>query len=279
MSSRVTRGFTLIELLVVIAIIAILAAILFPVFAQAREAARKSTCQSNLKQLGTAFAMYTQDYDETYPQPHGYSTGFASGSFDYFPADLTGTAPTGGRSLQWSWVIQPYIKNSQLMSCPSGTRTDLYSLAGNTAITKKIATGYTYNQLLAWRSMASVAAPATIFLMTEGFGDTTYLNVSNPGVPSISGNFGPGNPYAFGKAAPTACAMFSGFSGQTSWKYNKIHGGTSNYLYADGHVKALQPVGNYRTNLFSRINADGSMAGYWSCDPGGCPCLLIPEFE
>jgi len=61
------KAFTLIELLVVIAIIAILAAILFPVFARARENARKATCQSNLKQLGIAFAMYCQDYDQTYP--------------------------------------------------------------------------------------------------------------------------------------------------------------------------------------------------------------------
>src|SRR3954449_5967067 len=63
-------GFTLIELLVVIAIIAIMAAILFPVFAQAREQARKASCQSNLKQLGLGLAMYTQDYDETYPPPY-----------------------------------------------------------------------------------------------------------------------------------------------------------------------------------------------------------------
>jgi prepilin-type N-terminal cleavage/methylation domain-containing protein len=64
---RQRGGFTLIELLVVIAIIAILAAILFPVFAQAREKARQTTCVSNLKQIGTAFMMYVQDYDETYP--------------------------------------------------------------------------------------------------------------------------------------------------------------------------------------------------------------------
>src|SRR2546429_1371192 len=69
MSNRRTpiRGFTLIELLVVIAIIAILAAILFPVFAQAREKARQSSCQSNLRQLGLATQLYAQDYDETYP--------------------------------------------------------------------------------------------------------------------------------------------------------------------------------------------------------------------
>src|SRR5437660_11708707 len=76
----VRTGFTLIELLVVIAVIAIIAAILFPVFAQAREAARKATCQSNLKQIGTAVLMYAQDYDETLPSsgangPRGDLTG------------------------------------------------------------------------------------------------------------------------------------------------------------------------------------------------------------
>ena len=70
------RGFTLIELLVVIAIIAILAAILFPVFARAREAARKSSCQSNLKQFGSAFMMYTQDYDECFPPTSRVNPGW-----------------------------------------------------------------------------------------------------------------------------------------------------------------------------------------------------------
>src|SRR4051794_30833259 len=86
MSNR--RGFTLIELLVVIAIIAIFAAILFPVFAQAREKARQATCQSNLKQIGTAFSMYLQDYDESFP-----NTG----------AEYLWT----GRF--WRWPLKPYL--------------------------------------------------------------------------------------------------------------------------------------------------------------------------
>ena len=93
------RGFTLIELLVVIAIIAILAAILFPVFAKAREKARQASCQSNLKQIGTALLMYAQDYDERHLRRRP-----------------SGTAPTYEF---WYNVIQPYMKNSQLLLCPS----------------------------------------------------------------------------------------------------------------------------------------------------------------
>ena len=87
-------GFTLIELLVVIAIIAILAAILFPVFAQAREAARKTTCLSNMKQIGPAMMMYIQDYDETYPQSE-YGGG-AHGERARTPR-VAGNGATGAR--------------------------------------------------------------------------------------------------------------------------------------------------------------------------------------
>jgi prepilin-type N-terminal cleavage/methylation domain-containing protein/prepilin-type processing-associated H-X9-DG protein len=93
------RGFTLIELLVVIAIIAILAAILFPVFAKAREQARKTTCLSNLKQIGTAVLMYVQDYDEQYP---------------YAGRDWPSAA-----FLDFFVVTAPYIKNTQIFKCPS----------------------------------------------------------------------------------------------------------------------------------------------------------------
>lgn len=90
------HGFTLIELLVVIAIIAILAAILFPVFARAREKARQASCTSNSKQIGLAFQMYTADYDQTYP-----------GTWVGYPLTI------------WAHVLQPYVKNAQIMTCPS----------------------------------------------------------------------------------------------------------------------------------------------------------------
>ena len=93
MTKRVSRGFTLIELLVVIAIIAILAAILFPVFAQAREKARQSSCQSNLKQLGTGGLLYIQEYDETLPM-------------GWYQDD---TLPVGHREGHWQLILQPYL--------------------------------------------------------------------------------------------------------------------------------------------------------------------------
>ena len=96
------KGFTLIELLVVIAIIAILAAILFPVFARARENARRASCQSNLKQIGLGVLQYTQDYDEKYP--------------------LSVTRPAVSADQEsWRYTVQPYVKSNQLFDCPSFT--------------------------------------------------------------------------------------------------------------------------------------------------------------
>src|SRR4028118_429518 len=101
------NAFTLIELLVVIAIIAILAAILFPVFAQAREKARQTACLSNMKQIGTGMMMYVQDYDELYPAANiNPVTPINGGGSNVMPIDAQ---------------LGPYIKNDQLWACPSDT--------------------------------------------------------------------------------------------------------------------------------------------------------------
>src|SRR2546423_15398263 len=109
MPPRSARAFTLIELLVVIAIIALLAAILFPVFAQAREKARQAMCQSNLKQMGIAFAMYATDYDGIYPNPGGtLSAAINGGSTTIGNAWVLSTL-VNGRS-QDAGGIFPYVK-------------------------------------------------------------------------------------------------------------------------------------------------------------------------
>src|SRR5687767_15125697 len=119
MRSAARTGFTLIELLVVIAIIAILAAILFPVFAQAREAARKTSCLSNLRQIGQSVVIYQTDF-EAYPM---YAIG-------------------GVNSYRWYDQLQPYIRNAQVFICPSAGRKWAYGEPGRNATY-----GYNYQYL------------------------------------------------------------------------------------------------------------------------------------
>jgi len=134
LASGSNSGFTLIELLVVIAIIAILAAILFPVFAQARERARTTSCLSNMRQIGTAFISYTQDNDERVPQyiPGIYTTGgtIVPGNMTNarFPAEryhVDQYCWAGYHYVSWMDAIYPYVKSLQVFHCPSQKRPQL----------------------------------------------------------------------------------------------------------------------------------------------------------
>ena len=162
------RGFTLIELLVVIAIIAILAAILFPVFAKAREKARTASCQSNLKQMATAFLMYAQDYDEkTCCLSLIYAgTGSTYGLPSLIPGD-TFFNYYGSYQGWYSWVfmIYPYVKNSQLFQCPSSTYS-CYGVSYGMPAYAGHPTGYT-GYFNSRRLLADFTRPAESFMFAD----------------------------------------------------------------------------------------------------------------
>jgi len=195
------RGaFTLIELLVVIAIIAILAAILFPVFGRARENARRSSCQSNLKQIALGIAQYTQDYDERYPN-----------------VDVnTGIVTNPG----WAYAIQPYLKSEQIFQCPSETTT-MVAPATNNLENRATTPGfsdYYFNYNMGSQSESALSYTSN----TVSMGDGTQTGSSFIGVAG-SANYNRRNPEGTGAAAAGV---------------RHLEG--ANYAFADGHVKWLK---------------------------------------
>ncbi len=169
------RGFTLIELLVVIAIIAILAAILFPVFARAREKARQTSCLSNLKQMGLAMLMYAQDYDEMFTRMgHGTQTS------PVVPGDVYFNYNSGASYLyfyrSWASNIYPYINNTQVFMCPSTTYNCYgvaYGLPAYCLNSRNVKVTF-FNTSIA---MSDMLQPAQTLMITEkgGGGGYQYL--------------------------------------------------------------------------------------------------------
>ena len=148
---RKSAGFTLIELLVVIAIIAILAAILFPVFAKAREKARQSSCSSNTKQMATAFMSYLQDYDEKFPLAGYAITGFS------IPG--AGGSADGSNVNMWRFYIMPYVKNYQILLCPSSAWNGDPTYPGNQMLRQ-----YGYNGNVSGVAQAQCQATASLVI-------------------------------------------------------------------------------------------------------------------
>ncbi|MCC6445905.1 MAG: DUF1559 domain-containing protein [Armatimonadetes bacterium] len=207
---RRTRGFTLIELLVVIAIIAILAAILFPVFAQAREKARTISCLSNMKQVGNAMMMYVQDYDEKYPS-RWFCCGWSASWYK--------------NPLPWPWVLEPYIKNYNVYLCPSEGGHDWYGNGGCCPqmspddLKLKTKISYGMNDRMNFNvSLAQVTKPAEKYLFCE-------TSSSQPRSFCV-------DPWA-------GCGALEGCPGAEWGQLPSRHQGGTNVVFCDGHAKWL----------------------------------------
>jgi prepilin-type N-terminal cleavage/methylation domain-containing protein len=271
MKSNPKLAFTLIELLVVIAIIAILAAILFPVFAQARERARAAACLSNARQIGTGLMMYVQDYDELYPVA--------------FPNWVDGINGGGMWVVPLEAQIEPYIKNADLWRCQSGkragtvglgdvwdgrysganTKTRSYSYVGQIRTREAAGGGTTEANLEStntgmsgWggnvASMASLDAPAETIPVVETNGGLTNFE-GNTGDQTYSSTWGAlfvgCDTY---KLAGRKAGQDAGTSGGCATQYaggaqSKGHFDKGTYIFADGHAKMLG-WGDVRKNDF-----------------------------
>ena len=210
------RGFTLIELLVVIAIIAILAAILFPVFAKAREKARQISCASNTRQLGLALLQYNQDYDEAFP--------------------IGNLSPGVG----WAGQIYTYVKSTGLYKCPDD------STATTSDVPPHVPVSYGHNENLIGAALASINAPTNTVMLFEVSGTTAAVTVPTENTSPV----GWGMDCCGGHFSPVAATSgyATGDMGQPPHGFGDLghstgrHTDGANFLLADGHVKWLRPT-------------------------------------
>ena len=235
-SDRRTAAFTLIELLVVIAIIAILAAILFPVFAKARKKALQSSCASNEKQILLGWMQYTQDYDERI-------------------VPYSDTGGTAGYSHNWGKALSPYIKSLQIYRCPNENQETI---------------GYSINALVSGtgRSLAAIDSPAIVPMFADAQG-YTQTNPSETNFVSLAFFIGP--PHGMGRrisdGTKDGVAIWVD-NGETYGRVQaNVHSDGANYGFGDGHVKWYTADGT---------NKDQAHCLGLDYNANGTPCSTIP---
>jgi prepilin-type N-terminal cleavage/methylation domain-containing protein len=308
-------GFTLIELLVVIAIIAILAAILFPVFAQAKEAAKKSSGLSNVKQLGTSFAIYTADFDDLMPlawgsRPNGttYHLTATPAPSNALQGQWADPAVVNGVNHAWYMSIQPYLKNTQILSSPAQSRaTSVGALTPNVTPWEM---GMTMNGLLTSYSTTAISNVAAVPLVWTGTGNLKIVgrSIANPTLDCGAAWTGPcrfnpgGAPGAAGPAGTYGAVLgFQSYSASYRiWTHGSgSGGGGALFTYADSHAK-FQRVGvgsstqeniNAAQDPYGRVLNGGAGFTYITTNNGDCrnvttasrqggfryPCFFRPD--
>jgi prepilin-type N-terminal cleavage/methylation domain-containing protein len=290
MTNRTKSAFTLIELLVVIAIIAILAAILFPVFAQAKEAAKKTQALSNIKQYGTASAIYTADYDDRLPMMIMTSaTNWASFGADY-PENTRTTDPAFVNRHGAFWInsMQPYVKNRQITETPGGPDRDIFA-AGTTFLTSRAKGGFTANGLMSTYSTTAVTDVSLAILFWYGYGLVNYQSIAfrNPrlrcsGLISTGCVFNPG-------AMPDGSVGTDGSIRLDTGLPAAVFSGGTTYARTDTSAKFQRLRSPGTPNAFSAAdpyagyNANGTPTGYFVCRlPGatvGYWCQMRPDWD
>jgi prepilin-type N-terminal cleavage/methylation domain-containing protein/prepilin-type processing-associated H-X9-DG protein len=286
------RGFTLIELLVVIAILALLAGLLFPVFAQAREDGRKSVCQSNLRQIGAAYHMYVADYDEQFPRavqdPNRRLNVYWS------PPNLVPWSRNDPKfqSMYASMganVLYPYTRSYDIWACPSTPLTDQFPgdpvYQQFTPGVKPTEITYQFNGLLGALNSGDVLHPTEVPMVWEGPENRRYRgsNINNPGISLwvFSKLPRPDSGWPFRQKDCTTGLPGTMYTSWNTVSRVEIHNGGQNWLYVDGHVKYKKLGGKGNTDPWQdpfNYNPDGSLRIDWrdECDR---PWLFRPDFE
>lgn len=261
------HGFTLIELLVVIAIIAILAAILFPVFAKAREAARASSCQSNMNQIGKAIKTYMTDWEDTYPTNR---IKYGATLPIYFDVALSPNVIVDNEPLKFyygiTWVeaLYPYIErvgdpgdNQSVWKCPSAGM-------AKTGDQNTASCSYALNYNLVEQPEGILKSSGNTMMVREL--DHLYGSVLRPRLASTTVGAPPLYPFLTRRDYPTSANYAS---------KNKLHGPGSMILFTDGHVKSIVASAMPENSQFNSTYFDATTGQWWNAPAGGNRIIAI----